>query len=346
MKYQGLDVYDITMADADFGVTRTSLVTLPAIESNFLYFGKDNPQFKFANEEKGELVGAIMIPNKLIYRKIGDYQFWVNFTPEVIKKLTGKMISDGTAGLFSVMHKGEVAKGAVEVQEVWIKETENDKSIDFGIEEPIGTSFMKVKVNDDKLKSLIKENGLNGFSIELDASIVEKSELFNKVEEPKKEPSMKITDIFSNSVEANGITLYFSGELAKNSYLVSETEAGKPAPYSGAFSIKGMKYTVENGVVTEAENVELSIDQRLEQLAEKFDALSALAEKNLKTEEEIAAKEAELELLNAQFKKEKAEFAKIKGEKREVTLALSKQMTENQTSGRDWFAKFSNKKVR
>ena len=37
MKYNGLDVYDITLGKDDIGIKATSLVTLPAMESQFLH---------------------------------------------------------------------------------------------------------------------------------------------------------------------------------------------------------------------------------------------------------------------------------------------------------------------
>ena len=98
MKYNGFDVYDITLQENDLGIKATSLVTIPAIDSPFLHFNEDKPQFIFANEEKQELVGAIMIPDKLIYRNINGHKFYVNFTKEVIRDLTSKMIKSGAAG--------------------------------------------------------------------------------------------------------------------------------------------------------------------------------------------------------------------------------------------------------
>lgn len=341
MKYKGFDVFDVTVGDGDFGIKRTSLVALPAMESAFLYFGKDNAQFKFADEEKGELIGAIMVPNKLIFRNIQNNKFWVNFTPEVIKELTGKMITDGTAGLFSVMHDGQLNEGAVEVQEIWIKETDNDKSVDFGINEEVGTAFIKVKVNNENIKKAIKDNGLNGFSIELDASLVEKSELFNKVVEPKKEPLMKITDVFTNSIEVNGVKLYFNAELTKNNYIVSEVD-DKPAPYSGEFTYEDTKFIVTEGVITEKIDIKLSIEEMVKKLSDKFEASETAAKVVADGKKEIEDREEELELLKTQFSKDKEVFEKSKIEKKEVKLNLSKSMTDNQSVGREWMKQFSN----
>ena len=92
MKYNGLDVFDIKVSKNDIGISATSLVELPATQSSFLHFGKESPQFKFVDEEKRELIGAIMIPDKFIFRKVNDIPFYVNFTAEVIRELTTKML--------------------------------------------------------------------------------------------------------------------------------------------------------------------------------------------------------------------------------------------------------------
>jgi len=339
MKYNGLDVYDITLQENDIGIKATSLVTLPATESEFLYFNKDKPQFVFSNEEKQELVGAIMIPDKLIYRDIAGQKFYVNFTKEVIKDLTGKMIKSGTAGLFTIQHQHDVVGDGVEVLEVWIKESENDKSIDFGIEENIGTAFMKVKVNDQSIIKHIKESGLNGFSIELDASIVEKNELLFKKEEPKKEPKMSIKDVFSNSVEVNGVELLFNSDLGKGAYLVSEGEDGKPVPYTGEFNLKSVIYKVENGVVSDVEDVEVSTKDAIENLLAEFTAVKDSVEAIMTSKEAIEANEAELELLKTQFEADKLAFAELKAKGiSKVEVNLSKAISES--GGSDWMDKF------
>lgn len=338
MKYNGLDVYDITLGKDDIGIKATSLVTLPAMESNFLHFNEDKPQFIFASEEKRELIGAIMIPDKLIYRNIGGNKFYVNFTSDVISNLVSRMIKSGTAGLFTIQHKHEVEENGIDVQEVWIKESEVDKSTNFEINEPIGTAFMKVKVNDERIWKSIKEYGLNGFSIELDASIVEKNELLFKKETPKE---MSIKDVFENSVEVNGVELHFNSDLGKGTYLVSATEEGKPSPYSGEFNHNNVVYKVENGIVLEAEDVQLSTKEAIESLISEFNAVKDSVSAIMTSKEAIEAKEAELELLKSQFESEKEEFAKLKQKGfSKVSTNLSKNISDAGSVGKAWLKKF------
>jgi len=341
MKYNGLDVYDITLGVDDIGIKATSLVTLPAMDSQFLHFNEEKPQFIFASEEKRELIGAIMIPDKLIYRNIDGFKFWVNFTAETIRELTSKMIKSGTAGLFTIQHQHDAVDGAIDVQEVWIKESDTDKSMDFGIEEPIGTSFMKVKVNDELIWNQIKESGLNGFSIELDASIVEKNELvFNKEVEPKKE-TMNITDVFTNSVEVNGVKLHFNSDLKKNTYIVTESEAGLPMAFSGEFSLDSVNYNVVDGVVLEAEDVQLSTKESIENLSTEFKAVKETMDNIMLSQASIEEKTAELELLTTQFEADKEAFIALKAKGvQKFEINLSKAIAEKGVASQNWLSKF------
>lgn len=339
MKYNGLDVYDITLGKDNIGIKATSLVALPAMESPFLHFNEDKPQFIFTNDEKRELMGAIMIPDKLIYRNIDGNRFYVNFTSDVIRDLTSKMIQSGAAGLFTIQHQHETNEDAINIQEVWIKESENDKSVDFGIDEPIGTAFMKVKVNDETIWKAVKENGLNGFSIELDASIVEKNELlFNKQEE-----KMTITDVFKNAIDVDGVSLHFNAELVKGAYLVQEGEDGVPVAYNGEFTKDNVSYKVENGVVLETVDIELNTQEAIEQLATEFSALKESLVSLSLSKTELEGKEAELELLRTQFEADKEAFEalKAKGIPKAVNVNLSKQISDRGSVGAEWLKKFN-----
>ena len=74
-----LPLFDITLKDIEQGMYKISLVDKPAIEENFIYFNETKVTEKinmFASDEKKELVGPIMIPNKEILRydqEVGYY---------------------------------------------------------------------------------------------------------------------------------------------------------------------------------------------------------------------------------------------------------------------------------
>lgn len=177
-----MKVYNISVDTeqlSDEGVFTVSLVDKPAIRSNFVYLSEEGePEkelFSF-NEEKGELVGAVLIPDILIPRsnkELGKY--YVTFSAETIESIQYKMSRDGFFNYFNLDH--EMPTDGVVMLETWIKESDNDKSSNYGLEElPVGTMFFKAKVEDDTIKQRIKDGELNGFSVELKASLIPQME--------------------------------------------------------------------------------------------------------------------------------------------------------------------------
>lgn len=168
-------VYEIALNDdvENSGMFGISLVDRPAIEEGFVYFSEEqNTSFVFESEEKGLVVGPIMIPNKMILRKnykTGEF-YYVVFTEEVIDDIMYRYSKNGRFNIFTVQHNGEKFEGAV-MLEVWKKESNNDKSVDYGYDLPKGTVFAKVKIEDDTLKKSIKDGEINGFSIEINADV-------------------------------------------------------------------------------------------------------------------------------------------------------------------------------
>lgn len=168
-------VYEIALNDdvENSGMFGISLVDRPAIEEGFVYFSEEKEtSFVFDSEEKGLVVGPIMIPNKMILRKnykTGEY-YYVVFTEEVIDNIMYRYSKNGRFNFFTVQHNGEMFDGAV-MLEVWKKESNNDKSVDYGYDLPNGTVFAKVKIEDDTLKKSIKDGEINGFSIEINADV-------------------------------------------------------------------------------------------------------------------------------------------------------------------------------
>ena len=67
-----------------------SLVSSPAIEQDFVFFGKEKNNLTFAkiDEEKRMLVSPALIPNKQIFRydPNTDSDYYVYFSPETVLK--------------------------------------------------------------------------------------------------------------------------------------------------------------------------------------------------------------------------------------------------------------------
>jgi len=122
------------------------------------YFAQDN--------EKQMVLGPAMIPNQKIFRKdpIGN-PYYVYFSPETIKMIASKYMKNKYIDNNDQMHDGNAVKD-VYVVESWIKESNNDKSTDYGFEKlPIGTWFVSMKINNPDVWAKVKEHELNGFSV-------------------------------------------------------------------------------------------------------------------------------------------------------------------------------------
>ena len=164
-----LPLYDITLEDFEQGMYKISLVDKPAIEENFIYFSKQSIEM-FANDEKREVVGPIMIPNKQILRQSAENGFYyVRFTEETIRDIMYNYSKKGLFNEFGIQHENDTTD--VVMLEIWMKESDNDKSKDYGFELPNGTVFVKAKIESDELFNAIKDGEINGFSIEIAANI-------------------------------------------------------------------------------------------------------------------------------------------------------------------------------
>jgi hypothetical protein len=165
-----LPLYDITLEDFEQGMYKISLVDKPAIEENFIYFNEVKKVEMFANDEKKEVVGPIMIPNKEILRFSPENgYYYVRFTEETIRDIMYNYSKKGLFNQFGIHHEYDTQD--VVMLEVWMKESENDKSKDYGYDLPNGTVFVKAKIESDELFSAIKNGEVNGFSIEIQADI-------------------------------------------------------------------------------------------------------------------------------------------------------------------------------
>jgi len=152
----------------ELAIDAISLVTAPAIEQDFVFFGKDKNNLTFAkvDEEKRMLVSPALIPNKHIFRydpnTYSDY--YVYFSKETVRRASELYLKHNNHHKATYQHQDRVS-GVLTV-ESWIKEGEQDKSKMYGFNLPNGTWFVKMKIENDDLWTKIKEGELKGLSIE------------------------------------------------------------------------------------------------------------------------------------------------------------------------------------
>ena len=81
------------------GIEAISVVSAPAIEENFLAL-KNEEQIRLAevSKEKRILMGAALIPDKPIYRKNGEQEFYIFFSKETVAKASQMYLKAGNQG--------------------------------------------------------------------------------------------------------------------------------------------------------------------------------------------------------------------------------------------------------
>lgn len=119
----------------------------------------------FVDNEKGVVVGPVIIPNKPIYRHGENGGYYVQFSVDTIEKMMMGYAEKGLHNSFNIQHQFETDE--VYMLEMWVKEGEEDKSKMYGFDLPVGTVFAKAYVKSEAIRDEIKASGLNGFSIEV-----------------------------------------------------------------------------------------------------------------------------------------------------------------------------------
>lgn len=123
----------------------------------------------FFDEDKRVLVGAAMVPNRMIHRydSLGNI-YYVFFSKETIKKMADKFLRQKRTDETSIEHDGKkLGADKVYITESWVSEDPvKDKSAAYGFELPAGTWFVSMKVEDTEVWEQIKKGELNGFSVE------------------------------------------------------------------------------------------------------------------------------------------------------------------------------------
>ena len=164
-----MDTYNVIFNEEENeGVYAISLVSDPAIGVQFLALAKQT-ELKLAtvNEEQRILVGAILIPEQLIYRNQDGNEYNIKFTAETIKQVHRNFVKQGYQNNSTIEHSGMQIEDVTFV-ETWIKEDDvHDKSVLYGFSEKVGTMFGLMKVNNDEIwNDYVKTGKVKGFSID------------------------------------------------------------------------------------------------------------------------------------------------------------------------------------
>jgi hypothetical protein len=184
-KLKNTKIVELVVSDdsEELTIDAISLVTSPAIEQDFVFFGKEKNNLTLAkiDEEKRMLVSPALIPNKQIFRYDAntDSDYYVYFSKETVRQASELYLKHNNHHKATYQHEDRVS-GVLTV-ESWIKEGDMDKSKLYNFDLPDGTWFVKMKIENDEIWNRIKEGELKGLSIE--------GYFVNKFEKMQKQPT-------------------------------------------------------------------------------------------------------------------------------------------------------------
>ena len=148
------------------GIQAISIVESPAIEEDFIALKEEERiELKTIDEDKRVLLGAALIPNKPIYRKSGEDEYYIYFSQDTVRKASELFFINGNQNKATLEHQMDIT--GLSVVESWIIEGEQDKSKMYGMDLPVGTWMVSMKVHNDEIwENYVKNGKVKGFSIE------------------------------------------------------------------------------------------------------------------------------------------------------------------------------------
>jgi hypothetical protein len=197
------------------GIEAISIVDEPAIEENFIALSKQH-EIKLAevDKEKKILMGAALVPNKNIYRRNGEDEYYIFFSEDTVRKASELFLMRGNQNKSTLEHQAELY--GLSVVESWIIEDDvHDKSRKYDMDLPVGTWMVSMKVNNDEVwNDYVKTGLVKGFSIEgyfTDKIAMSKIEEVNEEEEAREILLEIANSILDNKYELQTYSDYGSG---------------------------------------------------------------------------------------------------------------------------------------
>jgi hypothetical protein len=162
------------------GIQAISIVESPAIEEDFVALKEEERvELKTIDEDKRVLLGAALVPNKPIYRRSGEDEYYIYFSQDTVRKASELFFINGNQNKATLEHQIDIT--GLSVVESWIIEGEQDKSKMYGMNLPVGTWMVSMKVHNDEIwNDYVKNGRVKGFSIE--------GYFVDKVEASKQDP--------------------------------------------------------------------------------------------------------------------------------------------------------------
>ena len=147
------------------GIEAISLVQYPAIEENFVALKQHKIEFKTVDEDKRIIIGLALVPDKKIFRKNGDYSYYITFSKDTVRKGAYMFLKRLKSNNATLEHETNIKD--VYVVETWmVDDPEMDKTKLYGLNAVEGAWAVVMKIDNDDAWNGIKNGEYLGLSIE------------------------------------------------------------------------------------------------------------------------------------------------------------------------------------
>ena len=329
-----MDVFRIKIKEEDdnTGMLGMALVTEPAIESEFLTFNKDKVTETVVvalKDEKGNykqiVAGLALIPDKLIYRKNGDYEYYVFFTAEDIESIRNKFHKQKLTDVVNLQHTDETVQSYL-VESYIINSEERLTEVKAqGIEDAtMGSWYVQYKVEDTEVFEKALDKDINGFSIEIKGELVQvelnknnmKQKIsvmskFNSLINKFKEVLQEFEEVVAKIADSDTTVIYTETGEPVYKEVVGEEDTVREAMPEGEYILdNGVIIVVdENGLLAEIKEEEApdAIDDQELQSDDEDEEEENLEDKKDEDEEKLEEDEKDEEKLEEDEKDEEDE---------------------------------------
>ena len=90
------------------GIDAISIVENPAIEENFLALKSDEIKLAEVSKDKKILMGALLIPNKPIFRTGDEGDYYIYFSKDTVEKASQLYLKNGYQNNSTLEHQHEL----------------------------------------------------------------------------------------------------------------------------------------------------------------------------------------------------------------------------------------------
>lgn len=279
-----IPIYNALISSDTDGIFKISLVDMPAVESNWVAFDEQQKKLSYSieNEEERIIYGVIMRADFPIYRREGDFEYYITYSKETIKQMAEKLMVDGYQNKINLMHTEGTDVEGVNLLQLFIKDTEKGLN-PVGFEDiEDGSLFAQYKVENDDVWQMVKDGTFLGFSLE-GYFTVEKQNNFRKNKSYMskiKEMLQKILAQFGAISTDKGTLVWEGEEDLKQGDIVTLEDGSQPE--DGDYETEdGKIITVAEGKVAEIKDKEAEVapeaepEQEVSLAKQKFDSVKA-----------------------------------------------------------------------